>query len=261
MKHDEFGDRMKAYEAVHDVRAEKGVPVVARIDGRSFSKFTKPFKRPFDEGMTYAMQATTAALVEATHAKMGYTQSDEITLIYEAPPAGEMFFDGRIAKLTSVLAGIASTEFTLLCPYTDRVQAMRPHFDCRVFTVPTRTEAANALLWRVQDCRKNAVQSIAHSMFSHNALHKKSQADMIEMMEAAGTYLHDFPQWNIFGTYMQRVSRKRLLTDEEWARIPESKKPDSREVMRSSVEQLPIGYFGDIKNRAEVIFDAESPQT
>ena len=259
MRKDEFGDRMKAYEAVHDIRTPKGQPVVARIDGRSFSKFTRTFDRPFDVGMTMAMQETTRALVEATHAKIGYTQSDEITLIYEAPPEGELFFDGRIAKLTSVLAGLASTEFVLQCPYKARVADLRPHFDCRVFAVPTRTEGANALLWRAQDCRKNAIQSVAQKYFSHKELHGKSQAEQLAMLAEENIYMTDFNPYNVHGTYMQRVTRERELTALEWDAIPEGKRPPTRMVLRSAVESLNIEYFGDVTNREGVIFDGERP--
>ena len=39
---DEFGDRMKAYEAVETSRAfDPALPIYARIDGRAFSAFTR----------------------------------------------------------------------------------------------------------------------------------------------------------------------------------------------------------------------------
>ena len=56
MSLDDMGDRLKEYE-----RAETGrkfipmIPIYARIDGRSFSKFTKGMKRPFDEDMSWIM--------------------------------------------------------------------------------------------------------------------------------------------------------------------------------------------------------------
>ena len=55
-KHDLFGDRMKAYEAVETDRIlDASLPIYARIDGRSFSAFTRGMQRPFDERMTGAM--------------------------------------------------------------------------------------------------------------------------------------------------------------------------------------------------------------
>lgn len=259
MRQDDFGDRMKMYESFFDARIDGDIPVVARIDGRSFSKFTRGMDRPFDQRMTDAMMATTRHLVEHTHAKIGYTQSDEITLIYEASEQGEIMFGGRVLKLASVLAGMASTKFALACPHRDRVRTLVPHFDCRVFGVPSRTEAANALLWRSQDCRKNSIQMVAQSHFSHKSLHKKSQREMLEMLEDKGVWLEQYPLRNVYGTYMQRKTMERNLTIEEWLKIPEDKRPATRVVMRSSVISLDIDYFGDVKNREAVIFDSEDP--
>ena len=82
---DSLGDRMKGYEmAAEGGRLDVRLPVYARIDGRSFSKFTHGLERPFDQRMSRAMIETTKGLVDRTHARIGYTQSDEISLVYLA---------------------------------------------------------------------------------------------------------------------------------------------------------------------------------
>jgi tRNA(His) 5'-end guanylyltransferase len=58
------------------------VPVCCRIDGRAFSGFCKGLKRPFDERLSNLMAETTKHLVTQSGAKLGYTQSDEISLIW-----------------------------------------------------------------------------------------------------------------------------------------------------------------------------------
>lgn len=51
-KYDSFGDRMKLYEGLEAQRKfMPGLPVVARLDGRGFSRFTKGMDRPFDQRM------------------------------------------------------------------------------------------------------------------------------------------------------------------------------------------------------------------
>lgn len=136
MTNDSLGDRMKAYE-----RAEAGrrfmplLPVYARIDGRNFTRFTRGMERPFDRRMVDAMIETTRHLVDTTLPRIAYTQSDEISLIwlterYDA----EIFFDGRIQKMCSVLAAMTTARFmqeaTRLLP---GYEARLPCFDCRVF--------------------------------------------------------------------------------------------------------------------------------
>lgn len=100
MKNDEFGVRMKAYEAVESSRRLNAhLPVYARIDGRSFSKFTRDMDRPFDQSMTSAMIETARHLVQETHAQIGFTQSDEVSLIRLAKTEeSQIFFSGKVQK-------------------------------------------------------------------------------------------------------------------------------------------------------------------
>jgi len=61
---DDFGNRMKAYEAVETGRRlDVTMPIYARIDGRAFSSFTRGMDRPFDFRMLSAMVATASHLV------------------------------------------------------------------------------------------------------------------------------------------------------------------------------------------------------
>jgi tRNA(His) 5'-end guanylyltransferase len=89
---------MKEYES-----AEAGrrllplLPVCARIDGNGFSRFTQHLARPFDARLSRLMVDTTRALVEETQALAGYTQSDEISLLwYSADPKTLVFLDRRV---------------------------------------------------------------------------------------------------------------------------------------------------------------------
>ena len=43
-----LGDRMKAYEKKEEILLDANLPVVVRVDGHSFSKFTKGLSLPFD---------------------------------------------------------------------------------------------------------------------------------------------------------------------------------------------------------------------
>lgn len=81
---EKLGDRMKKYEAHMDLRILPCESFVVRLDGRSFSKFTKKFFKPFDIIFVKAMCKTMIDLVEEFDAQTGYTHSDEITLIFNS---------------------------------------------------------------------------------------------------------------------------------------------------------------------------------
>lgn len=171
-----MGDRLKAYEP-KDALMQKSW-VVARLDGRAFSKFTADMNKPFDSFFTDAMIATAQYLLKKYHAVVAYTQSDEITLVFDYTESvqGEMLFAGREQKIASVLAGSASAKFTqclmTLLPHKipDGLDAEVPEMDCRVYCVPSVEEAANTILWRQQDCLRNSIQMLGRAHFSHNEL-------------------------------------------------------------------------------------------
>jgi len=256
---DEFGDRMKQYEAIETARAlDPHLPIYARIDGRSFSKFTRGMERPYSPTMSAAMVETTKHLVANTHARVGYTQSDEISLVWLAEGEGsDILFSGKVLKLVSVLASMAAAKFATVCPqgYEDRL----PHFDCRVFQLPSKIEAANAILWRAMDARKNSISMAAQALFSPKQLHGKRQADMLGMLQTSGVCFEDYPGFFKDGSFARRKVVERHLTDVELADIPERYRP-AGPVLRTDIEVLQDVRFRDIANRVEFIFDGASPE-
>lgn len=257
---DEFGNRMKAYEAVETARKlDAALPIYARIDGRSFSRFTSGMQRPFDPRMTAAMVETTKHLVHQTHARIGYTQSDEISLVWQAEgPESDVLFSGKVQKMTSVLASMAAAKFAQVCPYG--YENRLPHFDCRVFQLPSQDEAANALLWRAMDARKNAISMVAQANFSHKALHRKDQKAMLAMLAEKDIDFETFPASFRRGSFVRRYNVERLLTAEELANIPEKHRPTGP-VMRSEMRVIEMPAFNKVTNRVEVIFDGAEPTT
>ncbi len=261
---DEFGMRMKSYEAVETQRRlDPLLPIYARIDGRRFSRFTKGMQRPFDSAMTQAMIETTRYLVKETQARMGYTQSDEISLTWLGDRSdSEALFGGKVQKLVSILAAMATAKFARVCPagFEDRL----PHFDCRVFQLPSKMEASNAFLWRAMDARKNAIIMVAQSEFSHRELYQKDQRDMLMMLAEKGIRFEDQPVEFKRGSFLQRVTAERPLTPEERAKIPAKHLNDppvlEAMVIRTDVKVIPMPPFNRVLNRVEVIFDGAKPR-
>ncbi len=251
---DDFGDRMKGYEAAEtDRKLNPMLPIYARIDGRAFSTFTRGMERPFDARVTGAMIETTKFLVQETHARIGYTQSDEISLAWLADsPESDVFFSGKVQKMCSVLASMAAAKFATVIP--TEFAGRLPHFDCRVFQLPSKEEAANAFLWRAMDARKNAIGMVAQGQFSHRQLHGKDQRAMLAMLTDRGIDFESFPVSFRRGSFIRRHTVTRLLTHDELARIPDKHRP-SGPIIRSHMQVIEMPPFNKVANRVEVIFD------
>lgn len=78
----DLGERMKKYEFVTRNYLTCKTPVIVRIDGKAFHTFTRGLEKPFDRNLIKLMQNTTLALCkEVDGCQLGYTQSDEISLL------------------------------------------------------------------------------------------------------------------------------------------------------------------------------------
>jgi tRNA(His) guanylyltransferase len=264
---DAFGDRMKMYE-----RQEAGrrlmplLPVMARIDGRSFSKFTKGLERPYDVRLSNLMIATTKWLVEETAACMGYAQSDEITLAWYSDNLDtQIFFDGKVSKMISHLAALATVQFNYSLPnFLPEVYKHKlPTFDARVWNVPNMVEGANVFLWREQDATKNSISMAARHYYSHKELMNKNGSEMQEMLFQKGVNWNNYPAFFKRGTYIQRRKVSRPFHADELEKLPpmhEARRNPNLVIERTEVQALQMPPFVTVGNRPGVIFFGEEPK-
>lgn len=220
-KRDSLGDRMKNnYENRAKTYLTRRMPVIIRLDGKAFHTFTKGFDKPYDMILHDAMNQTMKYLCENIQGcKLGYTQSDEITLLltdYDTLDT-DAWFDYSVQKMCSVAASMATLKFNQVIneyfwrnqnrlnnPFRCNEQDMRDEiklrdklfkamFDSRCFNIPTE-EVANCFIWRQQDATRNAIQMLGQCNFSHKELQGKSCNDIQDMlMLQKGINFNDMP--------------------------------------------------------------------
>ena len=236
-KRDALGDRMKKYEYITRTYLVPRMPVIIRLDGKAFHTFTRGFKRPFDEVLISTMQDTTKYLCENIQGcVLGYTQSDEITLVlvdYKKLNSCA-WFDNNIQKMCSIAASMATfafnrffvanlnafyefntdidlTEIGYHITFSEedngkyyeaykKAAEKGAMFDARVFNIP-KEEVCNCVLWRQNDATRNSVEMVAQAHFSHGALQNKSQSQMQDML-----MLEKGINWNDFPVHQKRGS-------------------------------------------------------
>lgn len=241
------------------------IPVLARVDGRAFSKFTQGLERPYDERLVNLMIEVTKFLVEQTNARCGYTQSDEISLVWlSEKPDTEMFFGGKMSKMISVVGSLATAYFNrVLGEFIPEKRDLMPVFDNRVWEVPVNYEAANYFIWREQDATRNSISMAARAYYSHKELHRKSGSDMQEMLFQKGVNWNDYPRHFKRGTYVRRKSVGRTLTPEELEDLPprhDARLNPGMVVTRTSIVAEDFPPLTKIENREEVILFGAEPE-
>ena len=227
---DELGKRMKEYyESIPKTKLMRRCPVVVRIDGKNFHTFTRGFHKPFDAVLIKSMQETMKYLCENIQGcVLGYTQSDEITLIlvdYKNLNSSA-WFDYEVQKMCSISASMATMafnkffeqnvfEFDNLLPskigmderdFRNIAQSYEvavnkgAMFDARVFNIP-KEEVTNLVYWRQLDATRNSIQMVGQANFSHKELQNKS-CNMIQdmLMNEKDINWNDFPTSQKRGT-------------------------------------------------------------
>lgn len=219
--------RMKEYEFIEtEDKFNNEVPLICRVDGRSFSKFCKRFTKPYDADMSNFMKQTTKFLLHETKADLAYHQSDEISLLFKpvTAPSSRMF-DGKKVKLNSVIAGMTSSYFMREVfsrsigseksyLYNDAI----PHFDCRIFEVPNIVEAGNYFVWRQQDAKRNSISMMAQSIFSHKELQGKSGIEMLKMISDSGNDYDGMPFNFKYGSFFAKETIEKVINGEQCLR-------------------------------------------
>lgn len=220
MKKDSLGDRMKEnYENRSKTKLLRRTPVIIRLDGKAFHNFTKGFEKPFDKTIVQAMQATMLTLCkEIQGCVLGYTQSDEITLVLidYSNLETSAWFDYDVQKICSVSASIATLAFNehfselcldYLIDYSSEVNdahnraiAKGALFDARCFNIP-KEEVTNCILWRQQDATRNSINSVAQANFSHKELQGLNVNQVQDKL-----FKEKNINWNDFPTYLKRGS-------------------------------------------------------
>lgn len=255
-----MGNRHKRFEAQEDNRVMPGLPVIVRLDGRSFHTFTKGLVRPFDTTFNLCMLETVRALVGEFHATIGYTQSDEISLAFiNSNPDAAMIFDGRIQKLASTMASFASVKFNkAVAMYLKGKSHLDPTFDARVYAYPNENYAAESFLWRETDAIRNSVAMASQAHFPQKALQGVNQERLREMLKEKGVSWEDYPDCQKRGAYVRRIAVERMLTEEELSKIKPQYRPTGP-VTRTAIQTVYPPLLERVTNRKDVLFYRIAP--
>lgn len=240
------------------VQAENDIPVSGkidgsrwislRLDGTGFSKAVRRLRRSgvleadgFSADFAAIMQRCCREMMETFSAKVGYTQSDEMTLII--PPAsivrGEQqshLRSGRVVKLVSVAAGTLTAMFNAkiaqLCVEKGvplEAEHVLSHFDCRLGHYGSWQEARGLLLWRAYDCSVNGLSDAVHQT-KHAGQKEKGLGTLSKLKWLHEHQLLPLPDHQARGSYFVKV--RRLLD------AVNPKTNENVRVLRGRIEQL-----------------------
>lgn len=206
MNPDVFDKQMRAMESFHTLRLFPGAWVIIRVDGRGFSRLTaERFQKPFDPAFRNLMVQAAQALMENLHGIYAYTESDEISVLFD--PAWDLF-DRKLEKVVSLSAAVASATFT-------HAYGVPVQFDSRVWLGANEVSVVDYFRWRQADAARCALnewcywtlrQADASVKAATATLQGASVADKNELLFRHGINFNELPTWQRRGTGLYRES-------------------------------------------------------
>jgi len=182
MKFDQFDAKMRVFETAQDLCVPPEMYMVARIDGRGFTRLTKeqhPFDVPYDAKFRDLMVATTEHLMQCGFKVVyAYTQSDEISLLFVRD---EELFGRKLRKYNSVLAGEASAKFSVML-------GDLACFDCRISQLPNRDRVVDYFRWRNEDAARNCLNGYCYWTLRKDGQDAKQATSRLSGMPVAAKH-------------------------------------------------------------------------
>ena len=245
MNFDELDEKMRVYEQSLDQFITPGTYMVARLDGRTFTRLTKEickFEAPFDERFRDMMVNTVKHLMDCGFRVIyGFTESDEISLLFHPD---ENTFGRKVRKYDSTLAAEASAVFSLEL-------GRAATFDCRMIPLPNIEIVRDYFLWRQEDAHRNSLNSYCYWTLRKEGksvneatkeLEGKSVAYKNELLFQRGINYDTLPSWQKRGVGLWKEN----VEVEGFNPVLQEKIMTTRNQVKVEYE-LPLGQkYGDL---------------
>jgi tRNA(His) guanylyltransferase len=214
-----FNIKQKTQEPFSQLQIPSHEPFYVRLNGRRFQAVSETLKaeKPFDEKFAKCLVACGKTILKSNLAPtLVFVASDEVNALF----AYTVPFNLRVEKINSVLAGTASSAFSLnALKYFKRSLVVA--FDSRI-VMTTREKLWEYLAWRQRDAWRNHNNAYAYWLL-RRLEHKPSEAakklkglktkDLHELLFSHGINLAKTPTWQRRGILIYKEPfQKRVKT-------------------------------------------------
>ncbi len=208
---------LKEYEQFSQLKTIPNIPLILRIDGRYFSKYTKKLhmKKPFDTRLRDIFIEVSKDLINEFNPKYIYTFSDEINILLEQVP-----FKGRVEKIDSVFSSYVTGSFMKHLFLNknkfdiDISELNSVSFDCRIITTNNLKEYFK---WRQDESWRNCLNSYAQSILNKEnssrqtakILYKLNKSEIHDLLYENGINISQVPTWQKRGVAVYKIKEEK----------------------------------------------------
>ena len=183
--------KLSEYFKAKEVFARSKVepPIVIRLDGVGFGKALEGFEKPRSKLVHEALVEACMSILDRFGCDMGYVVSDELNVVC----LDSLPYSGRIEKLNSISAGIASAVVSL------KLRKLL-FFDARIVVLSSSLEVKNYILFRARVGLNNFIAQVYHAKYGY----KRQTPRLEQMINFLYDELKDIELWKPLGTCIKK---------------------------------------------------------
>lgn len=194
-------NRYLSYENATNYNIIGKIPVIIKIDARSFANISNNITKPFCHKTSALFSKTMFSLVKQIDGVVfGYHYSDKIILVLRNDKTinTEPWFGNNIQKISSVASSIATYEFLTNYWGINNRPELNGNivFKANTFAVPDINEAINYILYKQFHCMRYAVYETLYYKFgdkTDSLLTNKNIEERIKIINDAGIDFNSYP--------------------------------------------------------------------
>jgi tRNA(His) 5'-end guanylyltransferase len=228
--------RQLSYENSYNQNIISNIPVIIKINGRSFKHLTKNVQKPFCQKTMYLLNNTMIALAKNIDGVVfGYQYSDKIILVLRNDRSHEEvpWFGNNTQKMSSAAASLCTYEFMNQLWGMDNPPELEGpiSFCAHSFGVPSIKEVINYLLYRQFRCIKNTLDEAVRFVLwprygnqTHSILEDKNMSDRRQILDESGFDFNSLPMAfrhgcstylipSIVNTAQGQITRQKWMVD------------------------------------------------
>ena len=203
---------MKDYEIYSTMKVPKNSNIIVRLDGRKFHSLARALKleKPYDDNFYRIITNVCLDIFNQFAPKFIYTFSDEISILLDEIP-----FSGRVEKINSVFASVASSSFTyyLLNDCSNEFDLVKLSdnernivfpisFDSRIIPIDD-SSISQYFKWRQDECWRNCINAYGiwalkkeyDSEEANEKINGLKSSDIHDLLFERGINLNDVDTW------------------------------------------------------------------
>jgi len=198
------------HEIFSQLRVPPDAPFFVRLDGRRFQAVSETVEaeKPFDKRFAQCLVASAKGVFQSGfNPALVYVASDELNVLflYAVP------FRRRVEKINSILAGIASSSFSLNTLKLFK-KSLTASFDSRI-VISSKEKIVEYLLWRQREAWRNHNNAYGYWLLRRRGHKPREAARMLkglktkglhEMLFRNGVNLAQTPAWQRRGILVHR---------------------------------------------------------